>query len=125
MNTEEREIFRELEPPPGGVERFRRRLGASRPVEQRWPRRSAIAGLAVIAMAVVTLTLRQQTDPRMPASGESRREAQVQQAPEFDRLLGRPGEPARTRIAVNDTSVAVSELPSANPSIRIYRIQGD
>jgi hypothetical protein len=49
--------------------------------------------------------------------------ASVYQAPEFDRLLGRAMEPADFHVLIDDEPAAASEIPSANPRIRIYEIR--
>jgi hypothetical protein len=56
MSTDDRNLFRTLAPPPGGVERFRRRLGDVDAETRPMPgRRFLAAGLAAVLIAVITV----------------------------------------------------------------------
>ena len=88
MNTDA--LFRELEPPPGGAERFARRLdeiAAARPS----PRARVLAMAAAVgAVALVTamLLLRPSDDAPPVLVADAPPAVEVYNAPEFDRLLG-------------------------------------
>lgn len=120
MNLDERDLFTELEPPPGGVERFRRRLeenGEPAPVRQR---AFAIAGLvaSVIALSLIVAVTRHGEAPEP-------RVARLHEAPEFDRLLGRPMDRAAFSVSINGESPSVTEIPSTHAKIRIYEVEID
>lgn len=118
MNLDESRLFRALEPPTGGADRFRRRLDAQG--KPRFARRTrlAIAGLAVSVLALFVLIAvtrhGEEPEPRV---------ASLFDAPEFDRLLGRPMDRARFSISINGESPAVSEVPSTHETVRIYVVE--
>lgn len=117
-------VFKELEPPPGGPERFARRLdelAAQRPAPsaRAWALAAAVAAVAVLT-AVVVLPSGNEA-PEVPVA-ESPPPVAVYGAPEFDRLLGRPSRPAELTVVVNAESATVTELETANEKIRIYQI---
>jgi hypothetical protein len=109
-------LFKPLEPPPGGVERFRERLDAAaeRPRGPSW--RLAVAAAAA-AVLVATLVFFVNADRNVGA------ENRVADAPEFDRLLGRPAALAEPAVTLNDEMVTLAAVQSENPKIRIYQIQ--
>lgn len=116
MNPDPGSSFKELEPPPGGAERFRRRI-ERRDAPARVPLgRFVVAGLALAAVALVVAIAWHTDDPEPRVAG-------VYEAPEFDRLLGRSGEPAGLSIRIDDEPSSVSELPSTNARIRIYEAE--
>ena len=86
MNTDA--LFRELEPPPGGAERFAQRLdeiAAARPA----PRARALAlaaAIAAVALVTAMLLLRQPNDAPPVLVAEAPPAVDVYDAPEFDRL---------------------------------------
>jgi len=121
MNTDA--LFKELEPPLGGAERFARKLdevAATRPS----PRRALLAAAAAVAAAaVVTVLLLRQPSPEAPELvAEEPPSVDVYNAPELDRLLGRSSQPTELVVTVNAETVAVTELASANQKVRIYQI---
>jgi hypothetical protein len=137
MKIDPRGLFTELEPPPGGAERFRQRLEetARAPATAR-PRvfafATAAAGAAVALMAALFL-LRDPSDSPSPPSDDSARTADaadtdsprtagIYAAPEFDRLLGRPPQPAGLSVKLNEQTASVVEIETANEKVRIYRI---
>lgn len=137
MKTDETRLFEDLAPPPGGPERFRQRLEdaagrAGMPAFRRAPAALAVSA-AVVAIAVVAV-LRYEGEGGTPADPDSGagmadngdpRAGEVYQAEAFDRLLGRPMQPEQFSVAINDEPVSVTELPSANRRVRIYRIERD
>jgi hypothetical protein len=119
MNHDLRIGFAELEPPPGGAERFRRRLEnqADRSASGLVPMTGVgLAGL-VLTIAAVGL-LQQPENTHVAAPG-------VFEAQEFDRLLGRSVAPGSFSVSINNEPVSYIETPSLNPSVRIYQIQRD
>ena len=153
MKSDNVNLFRTLEPPPGGVERFRRRLEAA-DAATRQPSASRIvsAGLAAALVAVVVIALDQapssrdlhrevdagaqavDTDRRTEGADRSDDAAdgggaevaiagEFRSSPAFARLLGQPLRSAETLISVDDRQVSVAELPSTNSKIRIYQIR--
>lgn len=116
MSFESRELFRSLEPPPGGVEAFRQRLEQRTAAGGRPVRRYLAFGAAFAALACIVFVA-------LPESEESGAgTVSVVEAPAFDRLLGRDFEPAATVVAVNDEPVPLAEIPSSNARVRIYEI---
>jgi hypothetical protein len=164
MSTDDRNLFRTLAPPPGGVERFRRRLGdvdaETRPM---FGRHFLAPGLlAALIAVIVTFNLPPSGDelpkgsrPAPPVAGSAGRAPTVDEsqdapavpvkipeltppessgtrelvdlrrAPAFARLLGQSLRPAETRVAIDEMQVAVAELPSTNPKIRIYQVSNN
>jgi hypothetical protein len=119
MNSDHGGLFRELEPPRGGAERFRRRIEESRDslrASLGWALTGGIAVAALVIAAFVALRPHDQPEPQL---------TDVYAAPEFDRLLGRPLEPVATSVSIDDQPVAVSEVPTTRPGIRIYEIRSN
>ena len=122
MNTDA--LFKELEPPPGGAERFAQRLdeiAAARPS----PRARVLAvAAAVAAVALVTaiLLLRQPSDAPPVLVADAPPAVEVYDAPEFDRLLGRSAPPAELMVMVNMEAANVTEIETTNQKVRIYQI---
>lgn len=117
-------LFRQLAPPPGGVERFARRLDELTAASSSPRRRSlalaaaACAGLAVLATIV---WLRRPEEPA-PLVADSPPVIEVYGAPQFDRLLGRTRQPPELTVVVGTETAAVTQLETANEKVRIYRI---
>lgn len=115
MSPDRDHWFRELEPPPGGVERFRRRLET-----HGRPRARLALAAAGVAAAVIAIALVVALDPgREP--GAPRSVASVYEASQFDRLLGRPLEPTELSVTRDEPS-SVARVESSDPRIRIYDI---
>ena len=111
----EREVFDQLEPPPGGVERMRARF--AEPVRSRAGFGLAALGVAtVLALAAVLVYL-----PAAPPKSGGADNALVA-APELDRLLGRETPPVPLTVKRDDQAVQIEELPSTDPQVRIYRM---
>ena len=121
MNNE-RGLFTELEPPPGGAERFRQRLDAAAS-SRRMPRWSifAVAGAASAAVVLIAVVLLRDPSESSPVA-DSPRTASLYDAPEFDRLLGRLPQPIELAVTRNAQTAAVVEIETANEKVRIYRI---
>jgi hypothetical protein len=119
MNEDRHGLFKQLEPPPGGAERFRARLDAAtqRSRGPSWRLAAAVAtGVVVVVGALVVLN---DADRTSVDSAEN----PVAAAPEFDRLLGRSVELADPSVTLNDEMVTLAAVPSENPKIRMYQIQ--
>jgi hypothetical protein len=119
MNEDRHGLFKQLEPPPGGAERFRARLDAAAEPDggSSWRFAAAVAaGVVVVVAALIVLKDAGRSSVDSP-------ENQVARAPEFDRLLGRPVEPAAPAVTLNDQSVTLAAVPTENPKIRMYQIQ--
>jgi hypothetical protein len=117
MTHEDRIRFPDIEPPSGGTERFRLQLESagdvSRPAFQHW---IAAAGVvAVLAIAVIAaLAPGDVVEPEI---------AVIFDAPELDRLLGRPMQRVETTVMIDDEPVTLSALPVTKPGIRIYEVR--
>ena len=124
MTNERPGLFTELEPPPGGAERFGRRLDqtASARHALRWHVFvTAGAACAVVALVAVVL-LRDPEDSASSPVADSGRTAAIYDAPEFDRLLGRTPRPAELTVTLNEQPASVAEIETTNEKVRIYRI---
>ncbi|HEY7671053.1 MAG TPA: hypothetical protein VIC71_02465 [Gammaproteobacteria bacterium] len=117
MSEDRDGLFRQLEPPPGGVERFRARLDAAAERDRGPPWRLAVAVAAGLVVVVATLVVL--NDVGRSGSAENR----VAAAPEFDRLLGRPLNHVEPAVTLNDQPVILAAVQSDNPKVRIYQIQ--
>lgn len=120
MNPDDKGLFTDLEPPPGGVERFRRQLEQRDIPPTRTPGRILAAGLAAagFALAIVAVWWTDKT-------GIEPEPQSLAQAEEFDRLLGRSLRWTDLSVAINEEPVSVDEIPSASAGIRIYEIKRD
>src|SRR5262245_25584956 len=121
MNTDA--LFKELEPPPGGAERFAQRLdevAAERPSPRArvLAMAAAVAGVALVA---AILLLRPNDAPQVEIAAAPP-PVDVFNAPEFDRLLGRSAAPAELVVTVNMEAARVTEIETANQKVRIYQI---
>lgn len=123
MNTDA--LFKELEPPQGGAERFARRLDEVA-AERASPRARVLALAAATAgVAIVTaiLLLRQPEDAsQIESAANEPPSVDVYNAPELDRLLGRLSAPAELMVTVNMQAANVTELETTNQKVRIYQI---
>ncbi|HEX7237228.1 MAG TPA: hypothetical protein VF405_09720 [Gammaproteobacteria bacterium] len=122
MNTDE--LFKHLEPPPGGAEAFARRLdeiAAERPSRRG---RGLAAAAAVVAAALVTIIVlsRHSNDAPPVLVADKPPAVDVYNAPELDRLLGRTARPADLMVMVNMEAVKVTEIESTNQKVRLYQI---
>jgi hypothetical protein len=118
MNADLNGLFQQIDPPPGGTERFRARLdkAASEGESPGWlPAAAVTATLVVVVGALVVPS--DWRESRAPA------ENRVAAAPEFDRLLGRPVAPVEPAVMVNDEMVTLAAVQSENAKVRIYRIE--
>lgn len=122
MNTDS--LFKELEPPPGGAERFAQRLdeiAAERPS----PRArvlaitAAAAAISVVTAAVLLLRPPDVAPPELVVDAPT---IDVYNAPELDRLLGRSATPAQLAVTVNMEAASVTEIETTNQKVRIYQI---
>ena len=118
-------LFTQLEPPPGGAERFGRRLDETADAP-RAPRSRvfALAGAACAAVAVMAalVVLLDRNDSASSPVADSERTAEIYDAREFDRLLGRPPRPAELTVILNEQSASVAQIETGNEKVRIYRI---
>jgi hypothetical protein len=124
MNTDA--LFKELEPPPGGAERFAQRLDEIA-AERASPRARALAIAAAAAglALVTTLLLLRQPEPDGVLTlrdAATQPAVEIYDAPEFDRLLGRSAAPAQLVVTVNMEAATVTEIETANQKVRIYKI---
>ena len=121
MSTDRHGLFKQLDPPPGGAEQLRKRLDAAgrESPAPRWPRAAAISAAVLIVAAAVGLLL----DAGPDAEHEPEHTASLYDAPQFDRLLGRPLEHAAPSVTLNDRTAKVEEIGSASENVRIYWLE--
>jgi hypothetical protein len=122
MNADD--LFASLEPPPGGAERFAQRLeraaAAEAAARRRRPALAAAAAFAGIALVATFVLLRRPADVAQPVAATPA--PAIYDAPEFDRLLGRPLPVEQLTAVVDDQAATVTELESHNAKVRIYRL---
>jgi hypothetical protein len=122
MNTDA--LFKELEPPAAGVERFAQRLdeiAAERPSSRARVHATA-AAVAAVAVVAAVLLLRQPDDAAPAGVADAPPAVDIYNAPELDRLLGRPAQPSELMVVVNMETANVTEIETTNEKIRIYQI---
>ena len=122
MNTDA--LFKELEPPPGGAERFAQRLdeiAAERP-SRRARALALAAATAGVALVTAVLLLRQPDDAAQVQIAHAPPPVDIYNAPELDRLLGRSTPPAELMVTVNMQAANVTEIETTNQKVRIYQI---
>jgi hypothetical protein len=122
MNTDA--LFKELDPPPRGAERFARRLdeiAAERP-SSRMRLLAMAASVAAVALVTTVLLLQPASDVPPASIANAPPPVDVYNAPELDRLLGRAAAPAELMVTVNMATVATTEIETTNERVRIYQI---
>jgi anti-sigma-K factor RskA len=119
-------LFEQLDPPPGGAERFARRLdeAASSAAETRRWRGFALAGAACAAVALVValVLLRGPSETPSQIVVDTQPTPEIYESPAFDRLLGRTLQAEPLTDVVNEQPIPVTELESQNANVRIYSI---
>lgn len=126
-------VFKELEPPPGGAERFAQRLdeiAAAQPSRRvRFLGIAAAAAAVALVTAVLVLRAPNETAPSIvvntppPSSVVATPSAvEIYNSPEFDRLLGRSSQPAELTVVLNEEAAAVTQIATTNEKVRIYQI---
>jgi hypothetical protein len=122
MNTDL--LFKELEPPPGGAERFARRLDEIAAERPSLRTRAMALAAAVAAVAVVTTVLLLRPAGNAPelTVADAPPAVEVYGAPEFDRLLGRPPQRTELTVMVNTEAARVTELETTSAKVRVYQI---
>lgn len=121
MSIDRHGLFEQLDPPPGGADAFRRRLDVAGS-KRRAPGRYfvvAVSAAALVAVAAVALLIRGERI----AGSDSEHGVALYDAPQFDRLLGRPLERTEPRVILNDRRVRVAEIPTERGNVRIYRLE--
>lgn len=113
MKLETDQIFRELEPPPGGAARLRAKLneGDRRRIASWWLGPAAVAAIAIIALVVFR---------QAPVTDQGLEADSLMMAADFDRLLGRDSEPYEFTVRRGAEQIEVSQLETTNPRIRLY-----
>ncbi|HEY3450500.1 MAG TPA: hypothetical protein VGK67_29360 [Myxococcales bacterium] len=108
--TRRSELFRQLEPPPGGMALLRERL------ERRRQRRTWLLGVpAAAAAACVALVLGLRPPPPDPLR---------------ERLLADPMvyslglRPAQAQVAAGSGKTALAKVESGNPNVVVYWVDG-
>ena len=122
MNDERKRLFAELTPPPGGAEQFAKRLDETAQAADapRW-RGFALAGAAAAAAAlVVAVVLLREPSESVPPTAAAAPE--IYNAPEFDRLLGRPSQPTEFTVRLDERTTSIVEVETTNDKIRMYEI---
>lgn len=113
------EIFDPLDPPSGGVDRFRTKLAAASERERHSYRRPVAA---LVAVALV-LSLSSLVYLRIENTVEPVASRAIYDAPELDRLLGRESRSLPLRVEIDDQVIDVEQLESDDPQVRIYQLR--
>jgi hypothetical protein len=113
MTIEHDELFAPLTPPRGGVDRFRAKLVAEAARKQR-----SYRGPAALVATALVLSLSSLWYLHIERSASRA----IYDAPELDRLLGRESKPVPLRVEIDDRVVAVEQLESDDPQVRIYQL---
>jgi hypothetical protein len=123
MKRDLEDLFTELTPPPGGAERFARRLERTAAAPGISLRRVAVfaAAASVVGALVTALIVVRQPNEVSPAVA-SAPDVEIYDAPELDRLLGRSARPVELVVTVNAEAATVTEITTANDKVRIYRV---
>ncbi len=124
MNAEPLGLFEELKPPPGGAERFARRLDELTAAPSAAPARVQVFGAAaclVLAAFLASLWIREpaQTPPQLTAIAPV---GDLYGAPALARVLGRTRAPPEQTGVIGTETAAITQLPTANEKVRIYQI---
>ena len=123
MNTDA--LFKDLEPPPGGAERFAQRLDEVAAAQPSSRARVLAMAAATAGVAIVTaiLLLRPPEDvSQVEIAATEPPTVDVYNAPELDRLLWRSSVPAELMVTVNMQPANVTEIETTNRKVRIYQI---
>ena len=118
-------LFKELEPPPGGAERFAQRLDevAAEQPSSRARVLAMAAATAGVAIVTAILLLRPPEDAsQVEIAATEPPTVDVYNAPELDRLLWRSSVPAELMVTVNMQPANVTEIETTNQKVRIYQI---
>ncbi|MBI4914655.1 MAG: hypothetical protein HY825_02315 [Acidobacteria bacterium] len=125
--------FERLDPPPGGLERLRHRLGEQDPPARPvWPLRLAVAAAAAAVAAILlwpsTGPDRRATDPVRTPSVEGPNDVVVAAAPLSDNplliaagLAPLPAEPVELRSSAV-AGAALSHVPIDDPDVVFYLV---
>lgn len=114
MQTEPESPFELLEPPPGGVERMRARLADPSRVRQGIGFAASSVGVLAVLIALFAIF---SIETHGPAADNP-----ILAAPELDRLLGREARTIPLTIERDGQVLQTEELPSSDPSVRIYNV---
>lgn len=117
MRIESKQLFEQLEPPAGGLERLRQKL-TDRDLDRsgyRWQPAMA-AAMVVVALAFSTDWLLQRQPPR-PVTSE------LLNATALDRLLGRPPVTVELLVLRGEKALSMVEVPGTGENVRIYRLK--
>jgi hypothetical protein len=75
-----------------------------------------------VALVATVILLREPNDSASLPVADSQLTADIYDAPEFDRLLGRPRQTAEVTVTLNEQTASVAEIETANEKVRIYQI---
>jgi hypothetical protein len=112
-------LFAQLEPPSGGVERFRRRLADAATQSAPFRRGPAAALVAIVLVASLSSFFYLRSAHRLALAPDR----DIVTAPQFDRLLGRESKPLPLHVELNERVVQVEPVESSDPQVRIYQLR--
>jgi hypothetical protein len=117
MQIDRKTLFEIIDPPGGGESAMRARLRETRtpPMRRFLLPAAALAGLAAAAIWFV-----QTHDDARPIEVA---EAELYDAAEFDRLLGRMPAPVDLHVSVNGRDANVVLLGRPGSNVRVYRFE--
>jgi|SRR5690606_1822131 len=152
MTVDRNRLFEQLDPPPGGAERFRARLDAAvsggngrrNPVDgwmhalgaRRLGATAAGAAAALALVIAVVTRLPSGSAPEEPSDAPTTTAAAapeaaasnpapaggLAEAPELDWLLGRTSTLSGVSVTVRGEEAEIIEVPSSDPRIRVYMV---
>ncbi len=116
MKTDNSKLFELVEPPADGEKALRARLLLDEQGRTDW--RWGLAAACTVVGAIAILV----AQPWNSNETEHALQAEIYDAREFSRLLGREFEPYELRVTLNTREAAVIEVASSDPKIRLYLI---
>ncbi len=80
------------------------------------------AASAALLLVVPALLLFVRREPAHEANAPGSSSAEIYDAPQFDRLLGRPVERSAPMVTIDERTATLAEVRSENENVRIYTI---
>jgi hypothetical protein len=116
MRIESKQLFEQLEPPAGGLERLRQKLAA--PELDHGPNlwRPIMATAMLLLAAIWLYQLPEPQEASTPVAND------LFNAASFDRLLGRESRTAGLQVVRADQAVPMVEVEGTGANVHFYRL---